>query len=398
MVPGFPFSVFCLNFLSFMSDLSAPRSKPVQKPKSSSIAPSENTADPMENQIELHYTHEILSGKLPPGTRLPSNQSLAGQWSTSCRTIQRAMASLTALGLIERTASRGTFVRSREQQALVGVLMGPSLVDDVSGYYRMIWSALQTELSSAYLSARIYDSLDQSYSSPHRDTQISYLNADLKYHTFTGFIEIATLGVPAGIHPVGYPRAVYEPKREDNDVSYDFEGIGRQIVHDFHRNGVRRLWIFRSSPDPSSRDLEVKAALKAARDLGMPKPEVFNIPAEHEGYYVEKETHDCLIRKLAGLPRRQLPEGLMMTTDVAAKGAVMALLKHGVEIPRQVKIAVVTAENSRVYYSVPVQQYCLPIQKLASSLATVLRDRIAKKTSVETPIILQGWLESEKGS
>lgn len=127
----------------------------------------------------------------------------------------------------------------------------------------------------------------------------------------------------------------------------------------------------------------------------MLKPQVFDIPTEHEGYYVEKETQDCLMRKLANLPRKQLPDGLMMTTDVAAKGAIMALLKHGVEIPQEVKISVVTAENSRVYYSVPVQSYCLPIQKLASALATVLTDRIAKKTPAETPIIRQGWLEHE---
>lgn len=133
-----------------------------------SSAPPGNIADPMENQIERHYTHEILSGKLWPSTRLPSNQTLARQWSTNCRTIQRAMISLTALGLIERTASRGTFVRSRKQQAQVGMLMGPSLLDDVSGYYRMIWSALRTELNPAYLSVRIYDSLGESYTSPHR--------------------------------------------------------------------------------------------------------------------------------------------------------------------------------------------------------------------------------------
>ncbi|HWL51914.1 MAG TPA: substrate-binding domain-containing protein [Chthoniobacteraceae bacterium] len=367
-----------------------PAPSPQSEPPVSSL---DHTASPVEDQVELYYTHEILSGKLSPGSRLPSNQNLARQWSTSCRTIQRAMASLTALGLIERAASRGTFVRSREQQAMVGVLMGASMVDDASGYYRMIWSALQTELRSDYRSVCVYDSLANRYDSPHRDTQISYLQNDLKYRTFVGFIEIATLGVPPEIRPSGYPVAVYEPKGDDNDLLYDFDDIGRQIGKNFHAQGVRRIWIFRSSPDPSSRDREVQGIIAMAKKLKMPPPKVFDIPAEHESYQIEKATHDCLLRELSHRHSDDWPEGLILTTDVAARGAILALLKQGVDIPQRMKLAVIMAENSQVYYSVPVQEYCLPIQKLASTLAEILNHRIAGKPPMKTPVVLKGWLK-----
>jgi GntR family transcriptional regulator len=59
--------------------------------------------------IASSYREQILTGDLKPGTKLPSNQTLAQNLHTAVATVQRAMSQLTVEGLI-RTSPRGTFV------------------------------------------------------------------------------------------------------------------------------------------------------------------------------------------------------------------------------------------------------------------------------------------------
>lgn len=59
--------------------------------------------------IADHYRQAILSGELEPGTKLPSNREMAGQWQTTAATITRALGALLVEGYI-RTTPRGTFV------------------------------------------------------------------------------------------------------------------------------------------------------------------------------------------------------------------------------------------------------------------------------------------------
>jgi GntR family transcriptional regulator len=55
---------------------------------------------------------EILSGRRAPGTRMPSENELAAQYRTSRPTVRRALALLSADGLLVAQQGRGTFVRS----------------------------------------------------------------------------------------------------------------------------------------------------------------------------------------------------------------------------------------------------------------------------------------------
>jgi GntR family transcriptional repressor for pyruvate dehydrogenase complex len=52
----------------------------------------------------------ILSGELPPGTRLPSERQLADQFSVSRASLREAMSVLETLGLVRIEHGRGSFV------------------------------------------------------------------------------------------------------------------------------------------------------------------------------------------------------------------------------------------------------------------------------------------------
>jgi GntR family transcriptional regulator len=60
-------------------------------------------------RITDHYRRQILTGILPPGTKLPSNKELAATWGVAVETVRRALSQLQVEKLI-RTSPRGTFV------------------------------------------------------------------------------------------------------------------------------------------------------------------------------------------------------------------------------------------------------------------------------------------------
>lgn len=65
---------------------------------------------PKYRQVFEALSHEILSGKYPPGQKFPSEAALVQRFSTSRITIGRALRELSQRGLVERVAGSGTFV------------------------------------------------------------------------------------------------------------------------------------------------------------------------------------------------------------------------------------------------------------------------------------------------
>ena len=71
---------------------------------------------PIYEQIQTELRRLMLSGVLPPGSRLPSVRELAGQLAINPNTIQRAYRELEADGYILSVAGKGSFVAQAEQQ------------------------------------------------------------------------------------------------------------------------------------------------------------------------------------------------------------------------------------------------------------------------------------------
>ena len=74
---------------------------------------------PIYEQIQTELRRLMLTGVLPPGSRLPSVRELAGQLAINPNTIQRAYAQLEMEGYVYSVAGRGTFVAEGQEQNLV---------------------------------------------------------------------------------------------------------------------------------------------------------------------------------------------------------------------------------------------------------------------------------------
>ncbi len=69
-------------------------------------------AVPLHAEVAEVLRHEIMSGDLPSGTRLPALRELTEQLGVARMTIVQAMNTLEDEGLIEKHSGKGTFVKS----------------------------------------------------------------------------------------------------------------------------------------------------------------------------------------------------------------------------------------------------------------------------------------------
>src|SRR5689334_4729253 len=104
-------------------------------------------ADPVHQQIRRKLEQVIRSGQLAEGQRLPPTSELAKQWGVNYSSVQRAMDYLSAAGLVERKPRRGTFVREITDKAVIGLLVGPHLLEETAHFFRALARAIGNEIS-----------------------------------------------------------------------------------------------------------------------------------------------------------------------------------------------------------------------------------------------------------
>ena len=103
---------------------------------------------PIYEQIQTELRRLMLTGLLPPGSRLPSVRELAGQLAINPNTIQRAYSQLETEGYVYTVSGRGTFVcevreQTRQRRAEVTARVQP-LMEELRdlGMTREEWTDL----------------------------------------------------------------------------------------------------------------------------------------------------------------------------------------------------------------------------------------------------------------
>jgi DNA-binding transcriptional regulator YhcF (GntR family) len=69
-----------------------------------------HASQPLFDQLRGQIIDGIRSGRLPPGTRLPTVRELAGKLSMAVNTVARAYRELESAGILETRGRFGTFV------------------------------------------------------------------------------------------------------------------------------------------------------------------------------------------------------------------------------------------------------------------------------------------------
>jgi GntR family histidine utilization transcriptional repressor len=76
-------------------------------------------AEPLHRRIRQELEARIVSGEWPPGHRIPFEHELMARFGCARMTVNKAISSLAAIGLIERRRKRGSFVARQRMQSAV---------------------------------------------------------------------------------------------------------------------------------------------------------------------------------------------------------------------------------------------------------------------------------------
>lgn len=360
------------------------------------------SAELTSTHVERFYRTRILSGEIAAGTKLPSNQELAREWSSSTMAVQRALATLAAEGLIERRQRRGTFVRDTAQQTCIGILVGPDLIQGASNFYRLLCSCLQAKLDSLYLKTRIYDNLTFAESGDLTHSH-GNLQADRKSYPFKGFILIGTSNVsPRYLGEDIAPRSVFQDATRGSEVVLDYRRFVQDCVNALVGRGFERITYFRGvhkSPVDQYK-LPVPGLHETARELGIPKPEVWSVRVTGHLSRYEQEI-DAGITEVFGNEtgaalKRKLPQAFLVQDDIAARPLILNLLKRGIQIPKDVVLCIQATSENHVYYGVPVFRYEFPVSEIVGRLSDILNGRIRGEEPETLPYSINGRFLSEE--
>ena len=87
-----------------------------------SVAISRASGVPLHLQIRRALQEDITSGRLAPGTRLPTEEAYAREFGLSIAPVRQALLDLADAGLVVRQKGRGTFVRELRVEAEIDLL------------------------------------------------------------------------------------------------------------------------------------------------------------------------------------------------------------------------------------------------------------------------------------
>lgn len=356
-----------------------------------------NSAQSSSSQIEQFYAQEILTGRLAPGSRLPSNGELAAKWKTSARAVHAALGGLVAQGLLDRKQRRGTFVRDLFQNAIVGLLVGGHLVREDVAYFRMLCAELQEALEESRFSCRIYDDLWRESQVEDASTpSLKHFLLDRKVYDFRGFIYIgtATIGDLPALRDLR-PRVVHMDSTRGLDLVIDMPDFIRTTMREMAARGfknlayIRPLW--KNKGGGKFTDIKKELA-EVARECQIPAPQSWDLILE-EGGHGENDAYKLLIK---GLKERRLgrgsqfPDAIIIPDDVIARPLIFALREMEIRVPKDLSICIMANSGIEHFYGAPVYRYEISIRNMAQRMVELLKSRIMRVEDPALPMYVKG--------
>ncbi len=294
--------------------------------------------------ITSRISSEILSGKLQPGQKIPTEHELARAFNASRPTIGKALRELQEQGLINRKQGSGSFVSvPRNEGCKIGALMGFSHDDANSGIFGRLLSEVShicTLNDCSFVMTNYPVGDDEEIHIRHAKKTcielikqgvdaILFMPIDLSPQNENVNHEIAEDIKKAGITLVLLDRDIYKtPKRSKYDrVGANNELAAQMLTQHLINHGASKIDMIGCLEMPPSVKERMDGYQKAMIENGMePKKEQYHKVDSHNLATV----NECLEVTQA--------DALICINDEVAALVMRSLLQRGVRIPQDMKI------------------------------------------------------------
>ncbi len=314
----------------------------VPGPLDIAITKKRSTVDELADRIR----EKILSGEMPPGTRLPTTQQLAVQWGTYVPAVHAALAGLAKEGLLDRRHRKGTFVKERETRlSRVGILAPGQLWQDASELYfiREVFLLLENRFLRENIRTSVWFETREGEKAATPIPQL--VRAAEK-----GEIQ-ALIALNSGQYNAewlnGLPVPVTGGRLLKNHVDYDINSFFEISLGILQDRGCKSVGLISAVPATAVEFFQAFRKIARRRKLLMKDIWLRNnirFPEHHDEFGYKQ------FRELWALPER--PDGLIVFPDNCAKGALLGITTSGVEVPRDLEV--VFHKNAELPFLCPI--------------------------------------------
>lgn len=343
----------------------------------------------VREQIVQRLREMVRSGELQAGQRLPSTQALATEWATHVPAVHAALAQLTREGLLERTPRAGTFVRKFEERLTrVGIFASSDLwMRQVGGFYRQLLLLADQELRRRGMEPSLWTDLRPI---PQQTEPWPELLRAAHHRDFQGLIVLAIGAgnenwLPALPVPVTFLSLGQELADHVDPLPFV-----RQGLQELRRQGVREVGLISVMPASTrapggNRTEAVGAAayesfVREAAALEMTtRPEWVQRPETLLGEEEAERFGYAAFNAIWQAPAH--PQGLLTYTDIAARGVLLGLLRHHVDVPAELRLVLHRNRECSLLCPVPASFLEVHVSEAATSLVDRLQEQFAGRPS-----------------
>jgi GntR family transcriptional regulator of arabinose operon len=351
--------------------------------------------NPKYRQVYEALLHQILSGRVPVGGRLPSEAELVLQFGASRITVARALRELQLAGLVDRRVGSGSYVRPRAARTgspTFGVLM-PDF-GDVEIFDAVVRGLMTTSGQTPHallcgsagagggnreVAAR---QLCRQYVERHVDgvffAPLEHLPNRLTINRL-----IAETLEAAHIPLVLVDRSIEPyPHRGRHDlIALDNRRAGALVTSHLTSLGCRRL-AFVGLPDAAtSVDTRAVGFRDAIAEAGL---------EPIDGQVWREDPADR--PRIAELLGKMRPEGIVCATDRTAAVLMQTLLAAGIRIPHDVRLVGIDDVSYAGLLPVPLTTLRQPSGDIGLAAVAALQERCAHPDLPPRDILLHGTL------
>jgi len=345
----------------------------------------------------------ILRGDYQNGERIPTENELAEQFSTSRPTVARALARLQKAGFIERRAGSGTYVRyvDKSQRTLSFGLLIPGLgeteiFEPICGHmahkaeedgFRLIWSGSMSE--NAEERRTHIENLARRYVREKLDG-VFFAPLELTTEKDTLNSRLVQLFEEANIPVVLMDRDVVSfPARSKYDlVGVDNVRIGYIMAEHLIEHGCGTLKFVAKPYSAPTVNLRITGFMEALRKAGQ-KPEPNGANAVNIGNVEDRSF-------LRGLLHEEKSVGIVCANDTTAARLMHHLSEMGCDIPRQVRVVGIDDVKYAKFLRVPLTTYRQPLTDIAAVAIETMLSRVADPKTPPRTVYLNGELVVRK--
>ena len=366
----------------------------IQMEQLSDSAPK--SRQPRYRRIADGLRKQIMAGELVPGQQLPSKGELMETWKSSSFTIHTAVQTLIKEGWIESIRGAGTYVAHFENRFnCAGIYHGSNIfAHEGASFSRVLHTSLLEQLHALGKDALVFvDSRPES----KQGTILPQLSEAILHRRIQCLIAPTLNSVDLhALARVALPTAYGAFTASSHQVNFDLPSLLKDSVRQLALEGCRSVGLISNVVTPAiakgawsdfylsfQRAVHAEGMMTRVSWIREPLTEIDDM----ETYGYEE------IKNLWALPTK--PDGLIVYPDTLARGAIMAILKLGIQVPQQMKC--VFHRNSRVRFLCPFPATWAisdEAQMAAELIRMIQRQFNGEKVS---PVLVSHSFESDPG-